>query len=113
MSKPIGSVHVEDRGKHAPSPKDLLRESPPPDPKDGLTQDDATRIAEDAAQRERASSTPSGMPPGTIAGARVPGNNKCGAKYGRCFGQVVNGVCESCGHDYRPPPARYGENGRF
>ncbi len=89
-------VHTRDPGKGERSPNDLLRDSPPPDPKDGLTVEQATQIAEDAAQRERQSSLPAGV----IPGRRVPGGDKCGAKYGRCFGQVVKGVCQSCGHRY-------------
>ena len=89
-------VHTRDPGKHERSPQDLLRESPPPDPKDGLTVEQATQIAEDAARRERQSANPAGV----IDGPRVPGNNKCGARMGRCFGQVVKGICQSCGHRY-------------
>ena len=89
-------VHTRDPGKHERSPADLLRDSPPPDPKDGLTVEQATRVAEDAARRERQSSLPAGVIPGPC----VPGGDKCGANFGRCFGQVLRGVCQSCGHRY-------------
>lgn len=103
-------VHTRDASKHEASPRDLLRESPPPDPKDGLTQEQATRMAEDAAPRERQSSTPAGV----IEGRSVPGSNKCGARYGRCFGTVEAGVCTRCGYVYKTNPAPLGGvNGRF
>jgi hypothetical protein len=109
MSKPLSSVHARDQGKHEPSPQDLLRESPPPDPTDGLTSKEALATLEDVTRYERAAN----MPTGVMNGTRVPGNNKCGARMGRCFGQVVNGVCQSCGHRYPEANPIGGTNGRF
>jgi hypothetical protein len=104
-------VHTRDPSKHQKSPKDLLRESPPPDPKDGLTVPEVTSILEDASRVERRTdATARANPSGVIDGPRVPGGNKCGARYGRCFGQVVNGKCQSCGYVYGQPSALGGVN---
>lgn len=105
--KPHQSVHEKPRTERGP--QDLLRESPPPDANDGMTPDEAVRHLESDPKRERQSSLPAGVVPGE----RVPGNNKCGGRMGRCFGQVVVGKCQSCGLVYGPPAALGGSNGRF
>jgi hypothetical protein len=111
--KPLGSTTVGDRGKHQRGPEDLTRPTPPPDDKTGLTAEHAMAQLEDAARAEKQSAaSQAGMPPGTFNHARRTGNDRCGALRGRCFGDIVNGICSKCGYDYTRTTGPAGLNAR-
>lgn len=103
---PIQSVEAGDILHHERGPKDLLRQSPPPDAKTGLTPEETIAGLEDASREMRQ------VAPGVFNHPRRNGFDKCGAKMGRCFGEVVNGVCRACGADYRKTTPMGGVNGR-
>ena len=88
--KPLGSVEAGDAAVR--EPRDPLGKSPP-DKRDNLTPDEAIAQIEDARRGEQ-------VDRGVFNHARVSGRDKCGAKYGRCFGEIVDGKCSACGEDY-------------
>ena len=93
----LGGVHIKPRDQEERGPKDLLRDEPPRDEKSGLNPAETVEALEDGMRGERAAQ----VMPGIFNHPRVSGADRCGAKYGRCLGDVVNGVCSQCGADYR------------
>ena len=105
MKPTIQSVEAGDVKHHVRGPKDLLLEKSPPDPKNGLTPEETIAGLEDASREMRQ------VAPGIFNHPRREGHDKCGARMGRCFGAVVNGVCRTCAFDYRRTSGPCGTNG--
>jgi hypothetical protein len=91
---PIQSAELGDVTHHERGPKDLTRLTPPPDAKTGLTPEETIAGLEDASREMRQVS------PGVFNHPRRGGYDKCGAKMGRCFGEIRSGKCVACGADY-------------
>lgn len=108
---PIQSVEAPNSARHHErGPTDLTRDTPPPDPATGLTPADTMAALEDPTRSERMAPTDI---PGVYNHPRRGGFDKCGAKQGRCFGEIIRGKCVQCGQDYTKTTPLGGVNGRF